>query len=194
MAPEFFAYHDTEWGFPDLDERRLFETICLESFQSGLSWRTILAKRENFRQAFAGFDYHVIARYGERDVERMLGDRGIVRHRAKIEAVINNAARVVDLVEGGESLTQYFWRFSPDTPVPGQPRFESIYVAAVDLSNDLRKRGWKFVGPTTVYAFMQASGLVNDHDPECAIRPLAMAERSRIRGTGSLGESATRGS
>ena len=169
-APEFLPYHDTEWGFPVAEDRRLFEKLSLEGFQSGLSWRTILAKRENFRAAFHGFDFERIARYGERDVARLLADAGIVRHRGKIEAVINNAARACELVAAEGSLAAYVWRFEPDPATLAAPQTVSTSPESVALSKDLKKRGWKFVGPTTVYAFMQAMGLVNDHVGGCAVR------------------------
>jgi len=170
VTPEYLAYHDTEWGFPVADDRRLFEKLCLEGFQSGLSWRTILAKRENFRAAFRNFEADKVARFTEKDVERLLQDAGIVRHRGKIQAVINNAARALELVRQEGSLAAYFWRFEP----PKAERVKSQIVAttaeSIALSKDLKKRGWKFVGPTTVYAFMQAMGLVNDHAEGCVIK------------------------
>jgi DNA-3-methyladenine glycosylase I len=184
-SPEIYrAYHDTEWGFPVDDDQRLFEKLCLEGFQSGLSWLTILRKRENFRKAFAGFDFEKIARFGERDVKRLLADAGIVRHRGKIEATINNARRAVELVETDGSLAAYVWRFEPDGA--GRPKtlsraalFEMAQTAeSTALSKDLKKRGWRFVGPTTVYAFMQAMGLVNDHIDGCAVRPLVAEARA----------------
>jgi len=179
-APEFLDYHDREWGFPVVDDRRLFEKLCLESFQSGLSWRTILAKRDNFRAAFAGFDFHKMARFDGRDVERLLTDKGIVRHRGKIEAVINNARRACELVESEGSLAAFLWRFEPaDEDVAPQSR--STSPASEALSKDLRKRGWKFVGPTTVYAFMQAMGLVNDHVAECVMRSEIDQARASLR-------------
>ncbi|HWU32527.1 MAG TPA: DNA-3-methyladenine glycosylase I [Marmoricola sp.] len=162
-TPQYLAYHDTEWGFPVRDDRRLFEKVSLEGFQSGLSWRTILEKRENFRAAFAGFDFDAVAEFDGSDVERLLQDAGIVRHRGKIEAVINNAARAQEVVAEAGSLADYFWSFEPATPAEGQQ-------AAVMMAKDLKKRGWRFVGPTTAYAFIQAMGLVNDHLPECVIR------------------------
>lgn len=180
-APEFLVYHDTEWGFPVEDDRRLFEKLSLEGFQSGLSWRTILAKRENFRAAFAGFDYNTIARYDEQDVTRLLKDAGIVRHRGKIEAVINNARRARELVEREGSLAAYVWRFEPDAAQLAEPQTVSTSAEAAALSKALKKQGWKFVGPTTVYAFMQAMGLVNDHVTECVVR--ARVERARERFT-----------
>jgi len=168
-APEFFAYHDHEWGFPVVDDLRLFEKLCLESFQSGLSWRTILAKRENFRAAFAGFDFRKVAQFEEADVIRLLADAGIVRHRGKIEAVINNAKRACELVEDEGSLAAFLWRFEPDKN-DAEPQSRSTSPGSETLSRELRKRGWKFVGPTTVYAFMQAMGLVNDHAERCVMR------------------------
>ena len=175
IAPEFLPYHDGEWGFPVADDRRLFEKLCLEGFQSGLSWRTILAKRENFRAAFHNFDFDRIARFGARDVQRLLKDDGIVRHRGKIEAVINNARRARELVQEEGSLAAYLWRFAAKDGA--KPQSASTSAESIALSKDLKKRGWKFVGPTTVYAFMQAMGLVNDHAEGCVIR--AKAERSR---------------
>ncbi|MEU1631160.1 DNA-3-methyladenine glycosylase I [Streptomyces sp. NPDC020096] len=177
-APEFLDYHDTEWGYPVANDRRLFEKISLEGFQSGLSWRTILAKRENFREAFAGFDLHVVAEFTDADVERLLQDPGIVRHRGKIEAVVNNARRAVDLVDEQGSLASYFWRYEPAPDEVDPPQTVSTSPASVALSKDLKKRGWKFVGPTTVFAFMQAMGLVNDHVATCITRPRVETERS----------------
>jgi len=169
-APQFLDYHDREWGFPVADDRRLFEKLCLESFQSGLSWRTILAKRENFRTAFSRFDFDQVAEFDGKDVERLLGDQGIVRHRGKIEAVINNAVRARELVRDEGSLAAFVWRFEPDESELAKPQTASTSAASVALSKELKRRGWRFVGPTTVYAFMQAMGLVNDHVAECAIR------------------------
>jgi DNA-3-methyladenine glycosylase I len=176
-APEFFHYHDTEWGFPVSDDRRLFEKLSLESFQSGLSWRTILAKRDNFRAAFHHFDFDQIARFGQRDVERLLKDEGIVRHRGKIEAVINNAQRMLELVRQEGSLAAFVWRYEPDPKTLAAPQAASTCAESAALSKELKKRGWKFVGPTTVYAFMQAMGLINDHVEDCVIR--AKVERAR---------------
>ena len=180
-APEFLAYHDTEWGFPVADDHRLFEKICLEGFQSGLSWRTILAKRENFRAAFCGFDFDKVARFTARDVERLLQDPGIVRHRGKIEAVIHNAARAQELVATHGSLASFFWRHEPDAGQLGEPQTASTSEASIALSKALKKLGWKFVGPTTVFAFMQAMGLVNDHATGCVIRPKAARARGAFR-------------
>ncbi|GFZ79324.1 DNA-3-methyladenine glycosylase I [Elstera cyanobacteriorum] len=179
-APEFLPYHDQEWGFPVADDRRLFEKLCLEGFQSGLSWRTILNKRENFRAAFDGFDIKVIADYSEADVERLLADAGIIRHRGKIEAVINNARRAVELTAQEGSLAAYLWRFEPTPGETAPPQSASVSPTSIALSKDLKKRGWKFVGPTTVYAFMQAMGLINDHADGCAIRAEAAAARARF--------------
>ncbi|WP_026096815.1 DNA-3-methyladenine glycosylase I [Ideonella sp. B508-1] len=176
-TPEYLAYHDTEWGYPVVDDRRLFEKLCLEGFQSGLSWRTILAKRENFRAAFDGFDFHAMARYGEAEVARLLADAGIVRHRGKIEAVIHNAGRAQALAEEAGSLAAYFWRYEPTADALATPQTVSVSPESIALSKDLKKRGWKFVGPTTVYAFMQAMGLVNDHAEGCVTR----AEVARAR-------------
>jgi DNA-3-methyladenine glycosylase I len=180
-APEFESYHDREWGFPVDDDIRLFEKICLEGFQSGLSWRTILAKRENFRRAFDGFDFHKVARYGQRQVDRLLRDEGIVRHRGKIEAVINNARCAVQLAQEHGSLAAYFWRFEADEARASAARTRSTSPESIALSKDLKQRGWRFVGPTTVYAFMQAMGLVNDHDAGCVIAPGVARARSAFR-------------
>jgi DNA-3-methyladenine glycosylase I len=179
-APEFLHYHDTEWGFPVADDRRLFEKICLEAFQSGLSWRTILAKRENFRAAFDGFDFNRVAAYTDRDVARLLADEGIVRHRGKIEAVINNARMARDLVAREGSLASFFWRYEPATGHLASPQTASTSAEATALSKDLKKLGWKFVGPTTVYAFMQAMGLINDHAEQCVIRDKVAQARGRF--------------
>jgi DNA-3-methyladenine glycosylase I len=174
---QYERYHDTEWGFPQGDDHRLFEKICLEGFQSGLSWLTILRKRENFRLAFAGFDPNVVARFDEIDVERLLGDAGIVRHRGKIEATINNAQRAIEMADEHGSIADYFWSYEPQRRVPPAdiPATTEVSVA---LSKDLKKRGWKFVGPTTAYAFMQAMGLVNDHLEGCYVRKDVEQDRS----------------
>lgn len=179
-TPEYMAYHDREWGFPVVDDQRLFEKICLEGFQSGLSWRTILTKRENFRTAFAGFDFNVIARFTQADVERLLQDAGIVRHRGKIEAVINNAARAREMVAKEGSLAAFFWRY--EEPSANQPASPPVATTAISiaLSKELKKRGWKFVGPTTAYAFMQAMGLVNDHAVGCAAREQVATARRQF--------------
>ena len=183
----YARYHDEEWGFPVADDRRLFEKLCLEGFQSGLSWLTILKKRESFRAAFRGFDLEAVARFGARDVARLLGDAGIVRHRGKIESTINNARRARELAEGKRSLAAYFWSFEP--PPADRPKRLTWPVlltmattpASTALGKDLKKRGFTFVGPTTAYAFMQAMGLVNDHVEGCAVRERAERARSRFR-------------
>ena len=170
------AYHDREWGRPVTDDIRLFEKISLEGFQAGLSWITILRKRERFRAVFDGFDFHKVAAYAERDVQRLLADAGIVRHRGKIEAVVHNAARAIELQREFGSLSRYFWQYEVDTRErPNKLTAEVLrgYTTApesIALSKDLKKRGWKFVGPTTMYAFMQAMGLVNDHQHDCFAR------------------------
>ncbi|MFT4198903.1 MAG: DNA-3-methyladenine glycosylase I [Pseudoxanthomonas sp.] len=176
-APEFLHYHDHEWGFPVADDRRLFEKLSLEAFQSGLSWRTILAKREHFRAAFHGFDFARVAGFGERDVQRLLADAGIVRHRGKIEAVIHNAGRACELAAGEGSLAAFFWRYEARPRIPERPQTAATSAGSVALSRELKRRGWKFVGPTTAYAFMQAMGLVNDHAPGCVVGP--RVERAR---------------
>jgi DNA-3-methyladenine glycosylase I len=179
-APEFLDYHDREWGFPVDDDFRLFEKLSLEGFQSGLSWRTILAKRENFRNAFQGFDYNKVAGFTQEDVARLLQDAGIVRHRGKIEAVINNAQRAIELVENEGSLAAYFWRFEPRPAEVAPPQTASTSAASVALSKALKKQGWKFVGPTTVYAFMQAMGLINDHVEKCIVRSKVASSRKKF--------------
>ena len=182
-TPEYVRYHDDEWGFPQSDDVRLFEKICLEGFQSGLSWLTILRKRDAFRRAFAGFDFEEVARFGARDVARLLADEGIVRHRGKIESTINNARRARELRDEAGSLAAHLWRFEPASA--SRPRRltwatlrkMSTTPESIALSKDLRKRGWTVVGPTTLYAFMQAVGIVDDHLDGCAFR--ARAERAR---------------
>lgn len=180
-------YHDHEWGFPVTDDRRLFEKLCLEGFQAGLSWLTILNKREHFRAAFDGFDAERVARYTARDVERLLGDAGIVRHRGKIESTINNAQRVLELRAECGSLAAWAWRFEP-APASRPKRMTLAALKAltsspesVAMSKDLKRRGWTFVGPTTVYAFMQAMGLVNDHLDGCHVRERALAARAALK-------------
>lgn len=174
--PEYQRYHDQEWGRPATDDIRLFEKICLEGFQSGLSWLTILRKRENFRKAFAGFDFTRVAQFGDDDVDRLLADAGIVRHRGKINSTINNAARAIEMKAEFGSLAAYFWQFEPKPK--DRPKYVTWDVlmtmpktdASTALSKDLKKRGWSFVGPTTAYAFMQAMGMVNDHIETCNCR------------------------
>lgn len=180
-APEFLHYHDTEWGFPVDEDFRLFEKLSLEGFQSGLSWRTILAKRENFRKSFHGFDFNKIAKFTEKDVARLLQDEGIVRHKGKIEAVINNAQRAVELVKHEGSLAAYIWQFEPKPEQVAAPQSTSTSVESVALSKALKKQGWKFVGPTTVYAFMQAMGLINDHVEGCILRSKVESSRKKFR-------------
>ncbi|MBB5707313.1 DNA-3-methyladenine glycosylase I [Sphingopyxis panaciterrulae] len=177
-SEDYVAYHDDEWGFPVSDDRRLFEKLSLEGFQAGLSWRTILTKRENFRAAFRGFDFVRVADFDETNVERLLQDAGIVRHRGKIEAVINNARRAQELVGERGSLAAYVWSFEPEGDIP---YLASTSPASTAMSKDLKKRGWKFVGPTTVHAFMQAMGLINDHAKGCAIRMQAEKARAEFQ-------------
>ncbi|MGD9865812.1 MAG: DNA-3-methyladenine glycosylase I [Pseudodonghicola sp.] len=181
-SPDYIAYHDHEWGYPVDDDRRLFEKLSLEGFQSGLSWRTILTKRENFRAAFAGFDFDRIVTFSDADVERLLQDAGIVRHRGKIEAVINNARRAQELVGEAGSLAAYVWHFEPQGD--DVPYLASTSSASVGMSKDLKKRGWTFVGPTTVHAFMQAMGLINDHAEGCVTRAKVEQVRTRFRRPG----------
>ena len=170
---DYVAYHDDEWGRPVADDVRLYEKICLEGFQSGLSWLTILRKRSSFRAGFAGFDFRRVAEFGEADVQRLLGDAGIVRHRGKIESTINNARRAVELVEEAGSLASFIWSFEPRLEDrPGRYDRETLMKvtkteASTALSKALKKRGWSFVGPTTMYAFMQSVGIVNDHFEDC---------------------------
>ena len=174
-TPAYIAYHDEEWGYPVDNDIRLFEKICLESFQSGLSWRTILTKRENFRAAFAGFDFNKVAKFGEVDTARLLADAGIVRHRGKIEATINNAKRAVEMIAQEGSLAAFFWKYEPQTPPA--PQSATTIAESIALAKELKKRGWKFVGPTTAFAFMQAMGLVNDHAEGCVMREKAAQAR-----------------
>ena len=173
---DYRDYHDVEWGVPVADDQRLFEKICLEGFQSGLSWLTILRKRENFRAAFSSFDYRQVALYNDADIERLVRDKGIVRHRKKIESVVNNAKRACELVEETGSLSAYFWQYEPqDSERPTSFDYETLMKlgktpASIAMSKDLKKRGWSFIGPTTAYAFMQAMGMVNDHVEGCEWR------------------------
>jgi DNA-3-methyladenine glycosylase I len=175
-APEYVRYHDQEWGFPVTDDRLLFEKICLEGFQAGLSWLTILRKREAFREAFDGFDFHKVARYSPSRVQRLLANASIVRHRGKIEATINNARRACEIEQETGSLSAWLWQFEPSArDRPKRITHEELMQmsttpASIALSKELKRRGWAFVGPTTVYAFMQAMGLVNDHLEGCSIR------------------------
>ncbi|MBC7378520.1 MAG: DNA-3-methyladenine glycosylase I [Burkholderiaceae bacterium] len=187
-TPAYRHYHDTEWGFPVDDDRRLFEKLCLEGFQAGLSWLTILNKRENFRKAFANFDAQKVARFGEKDIERLLQDAGIVRHRGKIVSTINNANRALELRKEFGSIAAFAWSFEQDANKDRPEKFTWDNVramtqspASVALSKALKKRGWTFVGPTTMYAFMQAMGMVNDHFDGCASREKALAARKRFK-------------
>jgi DNA-3-methyladenine glycosylase I len=186
-APDYIPYHDEEWGRPLHGADALFERICLEAFQSGLSWLTILRKREAFRAAFLDFDFERIARFTARDVERMLGDANIIRHRGKIESTSNNARRASELVNAEGSLSSYFWRWQPDTRARPRRLTKAALMKlgvpdeARSLSKDLKARGWTFVGPTTVYAFMEAMGLVNDHLDGCVIRGRVGAGREPAR-------------
>ena len=185
--PDYLHYHDHEWGRPVTDDRRLFEKICLEGFQSGLSWLTILRKRENFRAAFAGFDFEKVAKFGDADIERCLADAGIIRHRGKIVSTINNAKRAREMVDGFGSLAAWFWKFEPGKEERpkivdlAHLRANPTTAVSVRISKELKKRGWSFVGPTTVYAFMQAMGLVNDHLEGCYCRKEVEAERKKLK-------------
>ena len=181
MTPEYVRYHDTEWGFPVVDDRRLFEKICLEGFQSGLSWRTILAKREDFRRVFHDFDYDRVATFKEKDVERLLQDASIIRHRGKIEATINNAKRTQEMIKSEGSLAVYFWSFEPDEETLPPPQTITTSPESIAISKDLKKRGWKFVGPTTVFAFIQAMGLINDHVDGCVTREKVEKARKKLK-------------
>ena len=182
-TPDYVDYHDREWGFPVVDDRRLFEKLCLEGFQAGLSWLTILRKREAFRAGFANFEPARVAKFGARDVTRLLGDAGIVRHRGKIESTINNAARALEVIAEHGTLARYVWSFVPAAGERPRAmtrdalRAMTTSPTSIALSKDLKRRGWTFVGPTTVYAFMQAMGLVDDHLDGCVIRRAAEAAR-----------------
>jgi DNA-3-methyladenine glycosylase I len=176
-APELLAYHDDEWGRPVVDDDRLFEKLSLEAFQSGLSWRTILNKRDGFRAGFRGFAIDQVAAFGPGDVERLLADAAIVRHRGKIEAVINNAQRAAELIDAEGSLAALVWSYEPASGATATPQTASTSAESTALSKDLKRRGWRFVGPTTVYAFMQAMGLVNDHALGCGHRAAVDAAR-----------------
>jgi DNA-3-methyladenine glycosylase I len=190
---DYRSYHDEEWGRPTVDDVHLFEKICLEGFQSGLSWLTILRKRENFRRAFRGFNFEAVARFNAKSVERLLNDAGIVRHRGKIKATIHNARCACELRDAEGSLAAYFWRFEPDSRErprrldPAALRTLTESEASRQLARDLKRRGWRFVGPTTVYAFMQAMGLVNDHLEGCVSRSAVERERQSLRRPGRAG-------
>ena len=186
-TPAYRHYHDNEWGFPVTDDRRLFEKLCLEGFQAGLSWLTILNKRENFRKAFANFEAEQLVRFGEADVARLLADAGIVRHRGKIESTLNNARRVLELRKEFGSLAAYAWGYEPAPSTRPKKvtlaalRTFTTSAESIAMSKDLKKRGWSFVGPTTVYAFMQAMGLVNDHIEGCGAREKALQARRELK-------------
>jgi DNA-3-methyladenine glycosylase I len=184
---DYQLYHNQEWGYPVSDDIRLFEKISLEGFQSGLSWLTVLRKRENFRAAFAGFDFEKVAAFDEADIERCLADKGIIRHRGKIASTINNARRAIELRKEFGSLARYFWQYEPQADArPSQFDFATLRTlgftdVSTRISKDLKKRGWSFVGPTTIYAFMQAMGLVNDHIEGCFCRPLVEKRRLEFK-------------
>ena len=180
-VPEFLSYHDTEWGFPVSDDYRLFEKISLEGFQSGLSWRIILNKRENFRRAFHNFNFNTVAGFSGRDIEHLLKDEGIVRNRLKIEAVVNNALRAKEMVKKEGSLAAFLWRYEPDASLPPSGKPVSTSPESIAMAKELKSRGWKFVGPTTVYAFMQAMGMVNDHIEGCVIRSKVENARKKFK-------------
>ncbi|PWK65277.1 DNA-3-methyladenine glycosylase I [Aminobacter sp. AP02] len=190
VLPDYLHYHDNEWGRPVADDNRLFEKVCLEGFQSGLSWLTILRKRDNFREAFSGFDFDRVAEYGETDIERLLGNPGIVRHRGKIVSTINNARRARALADEAGSLAAWFWKFEPgEQERPEVVDYPTLIAnpttpTSTRISKELKKRGWSFVGPTTVYAFMQAMGLVNDHIEGCMCRSKVEAERKAFKRPG----------
>ncbi len=184
---EYQRYHDEEWGLPVDKDQRLFEKLCLEGFQAGLSWLTILRKRDNFRRAFASFDFYKVAKFDDGDIERLVGDAGIVRHRGKIESAINNARRACEIVASEGSLAAYLWRWQPSAAERPRIRNRQALMAlsktdtSTALSKDLKRRGWTFVGPTTCYAFMQAMGLVNDHIDGCAAQSRSDRARKRFR-------------
>lgn len=178
--PEIYRnYHDDEWARPVTDDNRLFEKLCLEGFQAGLSWLTILRKRENFRSAFAGFDPRTVSRFGEVEVRQLLRDEGIVRHEGKIRSTINNAERALELIATYGSLSSYFWDWADSDEAPPE-QIPATTEASTELSKELKKMGWSFVGPTTVYAFMQAMGLVNDHLEGCHVRQLCSRDRRAL--------------
>lgn len=191
VDPLYVDYHDTEWGRPVTEDRRLFEKLCLEGFQAGLAWITILRKRERFREVFADFDPVEVARFDGSDVDRLLGDAGIIRHRGKIEATISNAARALETIDEFGSLAAHLWSFEPsdrtDFDAVGEFPIPSRTADSEALSSALKKRGWRFVGPTTVYAFMQAMGMVDDHIPGCSARDACEVERAALRRPGSAG-------
>jgi DNA-3-methyladenine glycosylase I len=178
-TPDYLAYHDDEWGRPVLDDRGVYERLCLEAFQSGLSWLTILRKRDNFRAAFADFDFNAVAKFSDRDVERLLADAGIVRNRAKIEATIANGKAAAEMAAEGESLAKLMWSFAPERSAAPASLEDLVSTTSESkaLAKELKGRGFRFVGPTTAYAAMQACGVVNDHLTGCAVREAITAER-----------------
>ena len=182
-TPEYRAYHDTEWGFPVADDRRLFEKLCLEGFQAGLSWLTILRKREAFREVFANFEVAEVSRFGDDKVAELMQEARIVRNRAKIEATINNAQRVIELVEREGSLAHFLWGYEGDRPIKAPTRADLPVTTPESkaLAKEFKRRGWRFLGPTTVYAFMEAMGLVNDHIDGCHCRPAVDAARAKFK-------------
>jgi DNA-3-methyladenine glycosylase I len=182
-TPQYRAYHDTEWGFPVADDRRLFEKLCLEGFQAGLSWLTILRKREHFREVFANFEFAEVARFGDDKVAELMNDARIVRNRAKIEATINNAQRVLELLEHEGSLAHFLWGYEAERATTGPTRADLPVMTPESkaLAKEFKRRGWRFVGPTTVYAFMEAMGLVNDHIDGCHCRPTVDAARAKFK-------------
>ncbi len=186
---EYLRYHDEEWGTPVFDDIHLFEKICLEGFQAGLSWLTILRKRNNFRQAFDGFDFQKVSLYTKKDIERLVQDAGIVRHRGKIESTINNAKMALEMIEEFGSLSAYFWQYEPEKQDrPKVLDYEALSKLgktpeSTAMSKDLKKRGWSFVGPTTCYAFMQSMGIVNDHIEGCICRQTTAAKRNKFKRT-----------
>lgn len=177
---DYLEYHDHEWGRPTTSDHLLFEKICLEGFQSGLSWLTILRKRDRFREVFAGFDFAKVAEFGESDVERLLDDAGIIRHRGKIEATINNAQRAVEMVESEGSIVDWVWEWAVEIPERQDGAIPAQTDRSAALAKDLKKRGWKFFGPTTAYAFMQSEGLTNDHDDDCFVHDACEKERAAV--------------
>lgn len=181
-APDFPHYHDNEWGFPVDNDQRLFEKLCPETFQSGLSWRTILSKRENFRAAFKGFDFHKVALFDEKEITELLNNQGIIRNKRKILAVINNAKRAIEMIGKEGSLAAFIWRYEPDENTLPPPETQTTCAESIALSKELKKRGWQFVGPTTIYAFMQSMGLINDHAKDCFMREkIDLARKGFVR-------------
>ncbi len=181
---DYQIYHDEEWGLPQDDDVLLFEKICLEGFQSGLSWLTILRKREGFRAGFANFDFHKVAKFNDDDIERLVNDAGIVRHRGKIKSTINNANRALEMIEQEGSLGKWFWSWEPDPKTRPKTVDNASIMSSTDvstaMSKELKKRGWSFVGPTTCFAFMQAMGIVNDHIEGCHHRQITEAARKNF--------------